>query len=134
MEPHVDAFGVEVVVALGEAATHLILFELRQAHGAFHGRVGIRIRVGLGGVDKNRERIEDSRVEATRGGGGCGCGVHVKDKLIAAVSVAAHVTTAGAEEVPTGVEMEANHEYDNEKQDDYGAKHNLATEGVILVV
>jgi hypothetical protein len=54
--------------------------------------------------------------------------------VITAVPIPALVTTAGTEEVPTCVEMKTYHENYNEEQDDYGAKHNLTTESVILVV
>ncbi|KAM1301122.1 hypothetical protein ACFX2H_012202 [Malus domestica] len=40
---------------------------------------------------------------------------------------------AGAEEVPTRVEVEAQHEDDDEEEDDDGAEHDLAAELVAVV-
>lgn len=36
MEPHVDAVGVEPVIAFGKEPTRLVLLELRQADGALN--------------------------------------------------------------------------------------------------
>lgn len=52
----------------------------------------------------------------------------------AIVAVATEMAAAGAEEVPAGVEVEADHEDDDEEEDDDGTEHDLAADGVALVV
>lgn len=133
LEPHVNAVGVEAVVALGKEPTRLVLFELRQADGALL-RARLRRRVALGGVDEDRERLEHGGVEAAIGQGAGGGGVHVEDELGAALAVPTNVAAAGSEQVPAGVEVEADHENDDEEENDDGAEHDLAAEGVAFVV
>lgn len=123
MEPHVDALDVEAVAALGEGPTRFVLFEFGEANGALRSRV----RVGLGGVDEDRDGLEDGRVEAARGscagGGRVGVGrVHVKDE-VGAASVASDLAAARADEVPARVEVEADHEDDHEEEYHYRGQH-----------
>lgn len=77
--------------------------------------------MGLGGVEEDGEGIEEGGVEAVMGdgdGGGGVVGVDVEDEVRAAAAAVAsgavEVAAAGTEEVPAGVEVEADHE------DDYG--------------
>ena len=56
----------------------------------------------------------------------------MEDEMVAAAAVAATevLAAACAEEVPAGVEVEADHEDDDEEEDDDGAEHDLPAQGV----
>ena len=82
----------------------------------------------LGGETENRERLENSRVETERGGGGGRDGINEEDEL-RSPGIAATVTgttAAGAEEIPTRIKMETEHEDHYEEQNDDRAKHDSA--------
>ena len=114
VEPHVDAVGVERVVAFGQDPTRFARFEFRQADRAFGG-----VFFGAGGlgiVGEDGEGGEDSGVEAAGGdgggGGGGGGGIEVEDDVGAAAAAevsAEELAAAGAGEVPAGVEVEGEH-------------------------
>lgn len=110
---------MEAVLALGKQPTRFVLFELGQAHGALQNGLG----VGLRRVDKHRKRLEDSVVEAARGGrDGGGGSVLVEENMRAAVvAVSAEIAATRAEEVPARVKVETDHENYYEEEDDDGA-------------
>lgn len=103
MEPHVNTFYMETVITFRQDPTRLIFFQLRQANSAFQG-------AGLRGESKNWEGIQDTRVKATRGGGG---GIARMKNYV--VGAAAGLTAASTEEVPTSVDMKREHENHNKE-------------------
>lgn len=52
---------------------------------------------------------------------------------LAADAAAVEIATADAEEVPAGIDMESDHEGDNNKKNDDCAKHYFAAEYVAVV-
>ena len=121
MEPHVDAFSVESVIALGQDPTRFPVLELREANWAVH-----RVRVGHGGEGEDGERGDHGGVEAARGRRRSRRrprhdGVHVEDKVGAAAAdgVVAAVA-ASAVEVPAGVDVDAKHYDDDNEENDNG--------------
>ena len=78
VEPHVNTLNMKTMLTLGQYPTRFVLFKFRQTNGAIE-----RLGVGLGGVDENRERFQDSGVEAAGGGDdGIGVsGVNIEDKM-----------------------------------------------------
>lgn len=126
VEPHVNAVGMEFMVALWQYPTRFTRFELRQADGALR-RV---FRVGLGVVGEDGERGDDGGVEAACGSGDGGGVVGVEDEL----GAAAEVTAASTDEVPAGVEVEKEHQKDDEEEEDDGGEHDLAAEAVTLCI
>lgn len=104
MKPHVNATNVEAVITSGQDPTRFVIFKLGQADGAVHS-----VGVGLGGVNKQGQRFQDGRVEATRGGGGGVSGVDVEDKVGAALAVAAGMAATRLNKVPARVEVQADH-------------------------
>lgn len=61
MKPHINAIDVEPVIAFGEETTHLAVFELGQADGAFE-RLLLVGSGGLGGEDEDGEGSEDGGI------------------------------------------------------------------------
>lgn len=105
LEPHVDAVNMKTVVAFGQYPTRFSLLELGQAYWAFQG-----LGVGLEGVDEDRERQKQRRIEAPRRGHGRRGGIDVEDELGATmVAMAAELAAASAQKEPASIEVEANH-------------------------
>lgn len=138
VEPHVNTLDVEAVLTFRKQSALLAVLELGQADGALQNRLLTKLRCfsRFRGVDEDGEGVEDGGVEAACGGRkGSGVWVLVKhDVGSAIVAVATEMAAAGAEEVPAGVEVEADHEDDDEEEDDDGTEHDLAADGVALVV
>ena len=58
-EPDVDAMGMESVVTVRKETAFVVVFELRQANGAFH-----RGTLGSGGVYEGWKRFENGRLKS----------------------------------------------------------------------
>ncbi|GLT25304.1 hypothetical protein SLA2020_004410 [Shorea laevis] len=123
VEPHVYTLYVETVITLGQNPTRFVFFELRQANGAVRGG----IRMGFGGVGKNREGLQDTSIEASHGSGGeVVTRVYNDDGLPmggCAATAGAGLTAASTEEEPAGVEVERKHENHNKKQNHHHGKN-----------
>ncbi|KAK8622480.1 hypothetical protein V6N13_117392 [Hibiscus sabdariffa] len=118
------------MLAFGQYPTRLVLFELRQANGAFERG----IRVALGGESEDRERLEHARIQAARRNGGVLVNVENELPSTSVTAAVAGTKVAGTEEQPAGVEVEDEGEYDDEEQDDDGAEHDSAANGVAVIV
>lgn len=81
--------------------------------------------MGFGGEGEDREGLEHGCVEAARGGGVyglCGGGVHVENKVSTTMPVSAtELTASSSEKIPASVEVETDHEDDDEEENNYGS-------------
>jgi|APAra0007618257_1042622.scaffolds.fasta_scaffold06825_2 hypothetical protein len=95
MKPHINAVNVKCMLAIGHNPTRFIIFELREANGAFHCVLG-----GYGGERENWKRFDDGGVKATRSGG------RIREKSTCSGGA---IEGARTEEIPTIVEVERDH-------------------------
>lgn len=109
MEPHVNTFNVEAMLAIGQDPTRIVFFEFRQADRTLN-----RVRVGFRGVNEQRQRFQHLLIEAPgrniSGSRSVWVGwVNIEYKLSGATvaRAASVVAAASTEEVPAGVEVEA---------------------------
>lgn len=84
---------------------------------------------GCGGESENWKRFDDGRVEASSGYRGGGGRVGEEDNSSGGATTATEMEAARAEEIPTRVEVERDHENDDEEDYDYGGKHDSTVYG-----
>ncbi|QHO21411.1 uncharacterized protein DS421_11g346430 [Arachis hypogaea] len=116
VEPHIDAFSVEGVVARGQDPTRFPFLELREANGTVDG-----VRVGLAGEGEDGKGGNHGGIEAA--GGQHDGGVHVEYEVRVVVRVPADAMIIAAElarvsEIQAGVDVEAYHYGENEGDND----------------
>ncbi|CAA7057509.1 unnamed protein product [Microthlaspi erraticum] len=112
MKPHIDAVNMKRVLAIGQNPTRFALLEFREANRTLDRAFG-----GRGGESKNGKRFYDGLVEAAGGYGTGGGRVGEEDNSSGGATIAvesAEMEAARAEEIPARVEVEKDHENDDE--------------------
>lgn len=132
IKPHVDTVNVEGMVAIGQNAGFLVVFELGQANGAskWSQIAGLGyVRVNKGGDCFNDRKVQTfgSSSSGGRRGNGGGNGEQVLS------TTPAEVAATAVPEEERSVVMEAEEDEQDYEEKDTGAEHYFAIESIINV-
>lgn len=126
LEPAVDAVDVESVLALGEEAEDLGVFEFGEADGAFEALAGAL----QGGEPEEGEGFDDGLVDAGEARSRAGEAVRVAEEVGV---VAEEVGGAGVAELGVHEDEEGEGEQDGENSDDDGYARPERIGGVVVI-